>query len=155
MIFLLFFSYSYPFIVFFLMVDSLGCVQTDATTPSIVGCYILRPFAQPVACCCVLLGVVAQSLEPITPNISVVSWSPKRSTTMLEPFCTARLTFLGPRALITKGFQRVMGCILPTMQCRPQHCWDMLHPFAHHCQHGRNNFQHCWPSNVESCYVRL
>ena len=58
---------------FFLMVDSLGCVQTDATTPSVVGCYILRPFAQPVACCCVLLGVVAQSLEPITPNISVVS----------------------------------------------------------------------------------
>ena len=58
---------------FFLMVDSLGCVQTDATTPNIVGCYILRPFAQPVACCCVLLGVVAQSLEPITPSISVVS----------------------------------------------------------------------------------
>ena len=27
-------------------------------------CYILRPFAHPVACCCVLLGVVAQSLKP-------------------------------------------------------------------------------------------
>ena len=41
---------------FFLMVDSLGCVQTDATTPNIVGCYILRPFAQPVACCCAKFG---------------------------------------------------------------------------------------------------
>ena len=26
-------------------------------------CYILRPCAHPVACCCVLLGVVAQSLK--------------------------------------------------------------------------------------------
>ena len=31
---------------------------------NIVGCYILRPFAHPVACCCVLLGVVAESLKP-------------------------------------------------------------------------------------------
>ena len=34
------------------------------TTPSIVGCYMLRPFAHPVACCCVLLRVVRQSLRP-------------------------------------------------------------------------------------------
>ena len=26
---------------------------------------MLRPFAQPVACCCVLLGVAAQSLKPV------------------------------------------------------------------------------------------
>ena len=30
----------------------------------IVGCYMLRPFTQPVACCCALLGVVARSLKP-------------------------------------------------------------------------------------------
>ena len=30
---------------------------------NIVGCYFLRPFAHPFACCCVLLGVVAQSLK--------------------------------------------------------------------------------------------
>ena len=30
----------------------------------IVGCYVLRPFAHPVACCCVLLVVGAQSLNP-------------------------------------------------------------------------------------------
>ena len=34
-------------------------------TPNIVECYTLRPFAHPVACCCVLLGVVAQSLKPV------------------------------------------------------------------------------------------
>ena len=26
---------------------------------------MLRPFAHPVACCCVLLGVVAKSLKPV------------------------------------------------------------------------------------------
>ena len=35
------------------------------TTPNIVGCYILRPFAHPVACCWMLLRVVAQSLKPV------------------------------------------------------------------------------------------
>ena len=34
-------------------------------TPNIVGCYMLRPFAHPAACCWVLLGVVAQSLKPV------------------------------------------------------------------------------------------
>ena len=35
-----------------------------------------------------------------------------------------------------------MGGILPAMHCRSQHCWELLHPFAHHCQHARNNTQH-------------
>ena len=32
---------------------------------NIVGCYMSRPFAHPVACCRVLLGVVAQSLKAV------------------------------------------------------------------------------------------
>ena len=36
------------------------------TTPSTVGCYMSRPFAHPVACRCLLLEVVAQSLKPVT-----------------------------------------------------------------------------------------
>ena len=35
------------------------------TTPNIVGCYMLHPFAHPVACCWMLLHVVAQSLKPV------------------------------------------------------------------------------------------
>jgi len=35
------------------------------TTPNIGGCYMLRPFAHPVACCRMLLRVVAQSLKPV------------------------------------------------------------------------------------------
>ena len=48
---------------------------------------------------------------------------------MLSPF-TALPTLLGPRTLITHGLQRLMGCILPTMHCRSEHCWELLHPFA-------------------------
>ena len=69
--------------------------------------------------------------------------------------CTALPTLLGPRTLITHGLQRLMGCILPTMHCRSQHCWELLHPFAHHCQHARNNSQHCWPNNFGNCCVCL
>ena len=32
---------------------------------NIVGCYMLRPFAHPVACCWMLLRIVAQSLKPV------------------------------------------------------------------------------------------
>ena len=54
------------------------------STPNIVGCYLLRPFAHPVAC-----------------------------------------------------------------------CWELLRPFGHHCQHGRNNSQHCWSDKFGSCCVCL
>ena len=37
-------------------------VQTDATLLDVT---ILRPFAHPVACCCVFLGIVVQSLKPV------------------------------------------------------------------------------------------
>ena len=104
------------------------------TTPNIVRCYMLRPFAHPVACCWMLLSVVAQSLKPVKLFSQQLPTLP---------------TMLGPRTLITHGLQRLMGCILP----RYQHCWELLHPFAHHCQHARNNFQHCWRNNVGSCCV--
>ena len=38
------------------------------TTPNIVGFCMLRPFAHPVACCSLLLGVVVQSLKPVKLN---------------------------------------------------------------------------------------
>ena len=34
-------------------------------------------------------------------------------------------------------------------------CWELLHPFAHHCQHQRSNSQHCWGNNVGRCCVWL
>ena len=42
------------------------------TTPDIVGCYMLRPFAHPVGCCCAKFET-GQTFQPTTPNISFVS----------------------------------------------------------------------------------
>ena len=41
-----------------------NCTPLVSKMTDIVGCYVLRPFAHPVACCCVLLVVGAQSLNP-------------------------------------------------------------------------------------------
>ena len=40
-------------------------VNVMPTTHNIVGWYILRPFAHPVASCCMLLGVVTQILKSV------------------------------------------------------------------------------------------
>ena len=103
----------------------------------------------------VVRSCCGQTFEP-TPSISFVPWSPKDSATV-DPLTQliAHPTLLGPRTRITNGLLSLMGCILPTMHCRSQHCWEVSHPFAHNCQHGRNNSHHCWPNNVGSCYIRL
>ena len=40
-------------------------LKPRANGRNIVGCYMLRPFALPVACCWMLLCVVVQSLKPV------------------------------------------------------------------------------------------
>ena len=37
---------------------------------------------------------------------------------------------------------------LPTLL--GQQCWELLHPFEHHCKHLRNNSQRCRSNNVGS-----
>ena len=54
---------------------------------NIVGCYMLRPLAHQLhvdACCCVFLGVVAQSLKPVKPM------SQRLPTLLLFPFLVRR-----------------------------------------------------------------
>ena len=51
---------------------------------------------------------------------------------------------------ISHCLQSLRGCILPTMYCGCYQRWELLHPYADHCRNGRNDSQHCWPSNVES-----
>ena len=111
----------------------------------------------PFACCCVLLGVVVVKLLSQLPAFFLFrdrqriaqQWIRLHSSSLAHP------TLLGQRTRITNGLLSLMGCILPTMHCRSQHCWEVSHPFAHNCQHGRNNSHHCWPNNVGSCYIRL
>ena len=135
-------------------------IKQRANGRNIVGCYMLRPFAHPVACCWMLLRVVAQSLKPV--NLftqQLPTFLLFRDRRSVAQRCWIRLhsssNIVGPRTLITHGLQRLMGCIFPTMHCRSQHCWELLHPFAHHCQHARNNSQHYRRNNVGSCCVRL
>ena len=132
-----------------------SAVQTGATLLDVTCCVRLHTLLRVVGCCCAKFET-GQTFQPTTPNFSFVPWSPKRSATInVGSVCTALPTLLEPRTLITHSLQRLMGCILPTMHCGSQHCWELLHPFAHHCPQARNNSQHCCANNVGSCCVRL
>ena len=101
---------------------------------------------------CMLLDVVAQSLKPVKLfSQQLQTFLLLRDRRSVAQQCWIRLH----SSSNIVGLQSLMGCILPTMRCRSQHCWELLHPFAHHCQHGRNNSQHCWRNNVASCCVCL
>ena len=122
---------------------------------------MFRPFAHPIACCWMLLRVVAQSLKPVKlfsqqlPTFLLFRDHRSVAQQCVGSVCTALPTLLEPRMLNTHGLQRLMGCILPTMHCRSQTCWELLHPFANHYQHTCNNSQHCWRNNVGNCCARL
>ena len=111
---------------------------------------MFRPFAQlPTACCCVLLKVVAQNLKLVKLlSQQLPTFPPFRDRRSVAQQClircTALPTLLGPRTCITYALQSLMGFILYTMHCSSQHCWELLHPFIHHYQHGRNSSQQCW-----------
>ena len=129
----------------------LSPVRTDGTllANNSQHCWMLHVASVYTPCCMLLYVVVCcwakfetgQTFQPTTPNISFVPRSLKRAQKCWIAVCTALPTLLGPRTLITHGLQRLMGFILPTMHCRSQHCWEFQ--FAHHCQHARNNSQHC------------
>ena len=102
---------------------------------------MLRPFAHPVESCCLLLGVVPQSLKPVkrlshcnSQNIfcSVIAEGQRND---VGSVCTALPILLGPRTRITHGplgDSKSYGLyILPTMHCRSQYCWELLHPLLH------------------------
>ena len=130
------------------------------TTPNIVGCYLLRPFAHPVACCWMLLRVVAHSLKPVKLfSQQLPTFLLFRDRRSVEQQCWMRLhnssNIVGAAHAHYACFTKTYGFILPTINCRSQHCWELLHPFADHCQHARNNSQHCWRNNpnIVGCYM--
>ena len=111
-------------------------VKPLANERNIVGhCMLLR-----VVRSCFAKFETDQTFEPTTPNISFVPWSPKRSAIMLDLFAQLFQHCWGPHSL-----QSLMGCILPTVHYRSQYCWELLHPFAYRCQHGRKSkrFKEC------------
>ena len=141
-------------------------MQTDATllTNNFLHCWMSQVLSVCTPCC-KLLDFVAQSLKPVKLFSQQLStfllFRDRRSVAqqcwirLIQHCCATLPTLLGLRTLITHGLQRLVGCILPTIHCRSQHCRELLHPFAYHCQHAHNNSQHCCANNVGSCCVRL
>ena len=139
--------------------------------------------------CCMLLNVVAQGLKPVTlfsQQLPTVPWSPKRSA-MLDPFAQLFQHYWGQAGSLrilykdlwvvsgglvvsfprcTVGPNNVESCciLLRTTANTAQQCWELLHPSAHHCQHGTTMLRvvasFCAPlptrhNNVGSCCVRF
>ena len=111
--------------------------------------------------CYMLLGVVVQNkrvkrLSQQLPTFLLLRGRQSLQRNNVGSVYTALPTLLGPRTcIITHGLQSLMGCVLPTIHCMSQHCWELLHPLVNNCQHGCNNSQHCWPNNVWICCVPL
>ena len=62
----------------------------------------------------------------------------------------------GRNIVVWPSTPNIVGCYTLRPFAHPVVCrWELLRPFGHHCQHGRNNCQHCWPDNIGSCCVRL
>ena len=70
---------------------------------------MLRPFAQVVGCCCVLLRKVWNQSN----------FSPNNSQPMLDPLPCAHYAW----------FTKTYG-LYPSHDALSQHCWELLHPFA-------------------------
>ena len=121
--------------------EGLGPVQTDATlfATSSQHCWMSH-VASVCTPCCMLLRKV-WNWSNFSANNSqhfFCSMITKAKGNNVGSVCTALPTLLGPCTLIMHGLQRLMGCILYTMHCRSQTCWELLHPSAHHCQHAWN-----------------
>ena len=120
------------------------------TFPNIVKCHILCLFTHPVACCCMSLGVVVQSLKLAWSNVWADNSQPlfcsvitKAQHNNVVSICTAFQHCVGHTcALPMHGFQSLMGCVFPVMHCRSKHCysglpawtdqcWKLLRPLAH------------------------
>ena len=107
------------------------------TTPNIVGCYMLRPFAHPVACCsmlcCCAKFETGQTFQPTTPNISFVPWSPKRSATMFDPFAQLFQHRWGHARSLRMGYKELWVVFFPRCTASPKlvgSCCIRLHTTA-------------------------
>ena len=109
---------------------------------------MLRPFAHPVACCWMLFCVVAESLKPIKLfSQQLPTFLLFRDRRSVAQQCWIRLysssNIVGATYAQYAWFTKIYGLHPSHDALQVPHCWELLHPFAHHCQHARNNSQHC------------
>ena len=124
---------------------------------NIVGCYILRPFAHPVACCWMLFRVVAQSLKPVKLfSQQLPTFLLFRDRRSVAQQCWIRLH---SSSNIVRATHSHYAWFTKTYRLYPSH--DALQVptllVASVCTPlpTSNNFQNCWRNNVGSCCVRL
>ena len=114
----------------------LSWLKRRANRRIIVGCYILRSFAHPVACCCVLLGVVAQSLK----LVKLLSQQLPTFLLFRDRRSVASATLLDP---IAQLFQHCWGHA-SALHVISKVLWVVSFPW---CTAG--------PNVVGSCFIRL
>ena len=128
-------------------------VKPHANGHNIVGCYMLRPFALPAACCLMLLRVVAQSLKPVKlfsqqlptfllfrdrRSVAQQCWIRLHSSSNIVWATHAHYAWftktcgLYPShdALQVPTLFGVVSSVCTTQPTRTQRCWELLHPFA-------------------------
>ena len=90
--------------------------------------------------CCVrlyaLLDVAAQSLKPVKlfsqQLLIFLLFHDRRSVAQQCCICFlySSSNIVGATQAHYAWFTKLMGCVLPTMHCRSQHCWELFDPFA-------------------------
>ena len=112
------------------------------TTHNIAGCYMLRPFARHVACCCMLLRVVPQSLK----RFKILSQQLPRFL-LLDPFAQL-LQHCWSHARALHMVSKVLWVVsFPRCTAGPNSVWSCLHTTHQHCY---NNSQYCRANNIGS-----
>ena len=111
------------------------------TTPNIVGCYMLRPFAHPVARCWMLLRVVGQCLKPVKLfSQQLPTFLLLRDRRSVAQQCWIRLhssvNIVGATHAHYARFTKTYGLypshdVLQVPTLLAQQCWELLQPFAH------------------------
>ena len=100
----------------------------------IVGCYMLRPFAHPVACCWMLLRVVSQTLKPVklSANNSQHFFCSVIAATMLDPFAELFQHCWGHARSLRMVYKDLWVVSFPRCTAGPNIVSPtMLSPFAH------------------------
>ena len=123
------------------------------TTPDTVGFCMLRPFAHPVACCWVLIGVAAQNLKLVKilsqqlPTFLLLR--DRSSVAQQSLLCLHRSSMIrathahyGHNVWSPWCLQSLMGCILSQMHWRFFHRWMLSYAFARHCTNATS------PNNI-------
>ena len=122
--------------------QTFSTLQTGATLLAnkshVVGCYMLRPFAHPVAFCWFLLRVVGQSLKPVK-LLALCKRAQRCWMLHVASVCTPCCILLDVVACCWAKFET--GQTFSTMQTGAL----LL----------TNQSQHCCANNVGSCCVRI